>query len=130
ELLDEPASVDTTLNEGEQLDDVESELNRTIQDLTSGLGIRVSVSDYYCDRADAYADTSDFDRAVSDYQSALDLNMGIICGHIGLGDLNRDRDQAEIAIEHYTNGLSFHPNEPILYNRRGAVYLQLGQFGE
>ena len=94
----------------------------------------MSAEDYY-NRGTVYAFRGDFERAIADYDKAIELNpnfvdayynRGLIYEKRGLGNILRGRDYFERAIADYDKAIELNPNFAKAYNNRGIAYYNLG----
>ena len=94
----------------------------------------MSAEDYY-NSGTVYAFRGDFEKAIADYDKAINLNpnfvdayynRGLIYEDRGLGNILSGRDYFEKAIADYDKAIDINPNFAKAYNNRGIAYYNLG----
>ncbi|MDR2133672.1 MAG: tetratricopeptide repeat protein, partial [Treponema sp.] len=68
----------------------------------------------------------EYDRAIAEYDRALDLRADYAEAYTGRGNAYRKKGDAGRAIDDYSRALRFKPDLPELYNYRGYVYAERG----
>ena len=76
-------------------------------------------------RCAAYAQASNFKKALSDCDKAIDLNANLIEAYINRGHIYDDLGNYHQAIEDYTKAINLKPNYAIAYYGRGISYANL-----
>jgi tetratricopeptide (TPR) repeat protein len=86
-------------------------------------------AEFYLKRGEDYSGVQQYDRAIADYTTALELKPDYAEAYNDRGFayyLKRDFDRA---IADYTRAIELRPNYPKAYNSRGVVYMA-GGYGE
>ena len=88
----------------------------------------------YVRRGDDYAQKSDYDRAIADYERAIELDprcaevLTIHISYMDRGDLHRGKGDYDYAIADYDRAIELYPSNAELYQKRGNTYSQKGDY--
>jgi tetratricopeptide (TPR) repeat protein len=84
-------------------------------------------------RGHAWNGKNDFDRAIADYSEAIRLNPQAWHAFILRGGAWREKKDFDRAIADYSEAIQLNPPHPhdaaFVFDRRGLVYLKLGNYG-
>lgn len=82
----------------------------------------------YYNRGLAYADKGDYDKAISDYTKAVELDPKLAGAYNGRGNAFYDKGAFDNTIADYNSAIQLTPKWAVLYYNRGNAYLKLGDF--
>jgi tetratricopeptide (TPR) repeat protein len=91
---------------------------------------RIHLTDVYYNRGNAYGEKGDFDRAIEDFDKALELNPEYADAYFNRGTAHSALNQHEKAIENYNKAIELDPNFAGAYNNRGLIYYNLMMHNE
>lgn len=89
-------------------------------------GIKIK-SGIYVNRGSAYQNLKQYDKAISDYNKAIELNPADADAYYGRGLVYYYLKQYNRAIDDYSKAIELNPNFAYAYNNRGITYLWLGK---
>ena len=78
----------------------------------------------YYNRGIAYKNKGQYERAISDYTKALEINPRDADTYYNRGITYRNKGQYDKAITDFTKGIEINPRDARAYNNRGIVYAQ------
>jgi tetratricopeptide (TPR) repeat protein len=81
----------------------------------------------YLNRANAYRDNGDTDRAVADYTETIRLNPKYALAYNGRGNAYLNKGDTDSAIADYTEAIRLDPKSAYPYNGRGNAYHDKGE---
>lgn len=84
----------------------------------------------YLSRGQAWAVRRNFDRALTDFDSALRLNPDFPVAHTGRGNCLLQQKKYKDAIAAYTRAIEIEPTAAAAYNNRGNAWRAMGKFKE
>ncbi len=76
----------------------------------------------YLNRGQGYSDRGEYDKALSDYTKALELNPRYAEAYYNRGNVHRKREEFVQALSDYTKALELNPRYAEAYYNRGNVY--------
>jgi len=77
-------------------------------------------------RGDAYKDSGDIERALADYNKAIEIDPGYAKAYNNRGNLYKQTGDLQRAITDYNKVIAIDPMPADAYNNRGNVYMDLG----
>ena len=80
----------------------------------------------YTNRAHAYAELGQYQRAIEDYNEAIRLKPDVASAYYGRGNAYSNISQYQRAIEDYNEAIHLEPYVAETYNNRGVTYLIQG----
>ncbi len=83
-------------------------------------------ADFYLKRGEDFAGAHQYDRAIADYNTAIQLKPDYAEAYNNRGFAYYLKGNEERAIADYTRAIELRPNYPKAYNSRGVVYLAGG----
>jgi len=81
----------------------------------------------YVNRGLAYLNIGNFEKAISDYKKALEIEPTHADAYWGLGNIYYLKGEYKKSISEYSTALKFKPDEPGIYYNRGLAYLKIGE---
>jgi hypothetical protein len=84
---------------------------------------------FYLRRGEDFSGVHDYDRAIADYSTAIQLKPDYAEAYNDRGFAYYLKGDAERAIADYTRAIALRPNYPKAYNSRGVVYMSHGYGG-
>jgi tetratricopeptide (TPR) repeat protein len=88
-----------------------------------------SGAEFYLRRGEDLSGVHDYDRAIADYNTAIQLKPDYAEAYNDRGFAYYLKGDAERAIADYTRAIALRPNYPKAYNSRGVVYMSHGYGG-
>jgi len=88
-----------------------------------------SGAEFYLRRGEDFSGVHDYDRAIDDYNTAIQLKPDYAEAYNNRGFAYYLKGDAERAIADYTRAIALRPNYPKAYNSRGVVYMSHGYGG-
>lgn len=85
-----------------------------------------SGAEFYLRRGEDFSGVRDYDRAIADYNTAIQLKPDYAEAYNDRGFAYYLKGDAERAIADYTRAIALRPNYPKAYNSRGVVYMSHG----
>ena len=82
----------------------------------------------YNNRGVAYDDKGEFDRAVADYNKAIDLNPDYVDAYNNRGGAYHDKGEFDRAVADYNKAIDLKSDYAQAYNNRGLAYDKKGEF--
>ncbi len=82
----------------------------------------------YYNRAHAYLDLKQNEKALEGYQKAISLGFKKAMSYQGLADAQNALGQYEAAMGNYNKALEMDPNEAFTHNNRGNLYAKRGEY--
>jgi tetratricopeptide (TPR) repeat protein len=89
-------------------------------------GIKIK-SAIYVNRGSAYKNLKQYDKAINDYNKAIELNPADADAYYDRGIIYYYLKQYNKAINDYSKAIELKPNFAYAYNNRGFTYLWLGK---
>jgi len=83
-------------------------------------------AEFYLKRGEDYSDAHQYDRAIADYTTALELKPDYAEAYNNRGFAYYLKGDFDQAIKDYTRAIELRPNYPKAYNSRGVVYMTGG----
>ena len=81
----------------------------------------------YYNRGNAYREIKQHEKAIEDYNKAIELNPKYAMAYNNRGNAYREIKQHERAIEEYNKAIELNPNLAMAYNNRGVAYCEIKQ---
>jgi len=78
-------------------------------------------------RGDAYDDIQEYEKAIAEYNKAIELNPNYASAYYNRGCANAEMGQYSEAIADYDRALELCPNHFLAYYNRGLVYSRIGE---
>ena len=94
-----------------------------VEILTREIQLNPSDARAYYDRAYAYSAAHDFDKALADCHSALDVDPNYARAYCVLGNVNWMIGKQEDAVNDYDEALHLDPKDSDIWYNRGLYYL-------
>ena len=88
-----------------------------------------SGAEFYLRRGEDFSGVHDYDRAIADYNTAIQLKPDYAEAYNNRGFAYYLKGDAERAIADYTRAIALRPDYPKAYNSRGVVYMAHGYGG-
>ena len=88
-----------------------------------------SGAEFYLRRGEDFSGVHDYDRAIADYNTAIQLKPDYAEAYNDRGFAYYLKGDAERAIADYSRAIALRPNYPKAYNSRGVVYMSHGYGG-
>jgi lipoprotein NlpI len=82
--------------------------------------------DFYSKRGEAPSSAHEYDRAIADYTTAIELKLDYAEAYNDRGFAYYLKGDGEHAIADFTRAIELRPNYPKAYNSRGVAYLSHG----
>jgi tetratricopeptide (TPR) repeat protein len=82
----------------------------------------------YANRGDAYKAQGKYDRAISDYDKAIELDKNNAIAYNGRGNAYKAQGKHDRAISDYDKAIELDKNNAIAYNNRGNAYSDKGEY--
>ena len=82
----------------------------------------------YCDRAVAYQDKGEHDKAIGDYTEALRLEPKLTDAYYNRGIAYRKKGKHDKAIADFTEAIRLRPQDAEAYRNRGTTYWRKGDY--
>ena len=86
-------------------------------------------AEFYLRRGEDFSGVHDYDRAIADYNTAIQLKPDYAEAYNDRGFAYYLKGDAERAIADYSRAIALRPNYPKAYNSRGVVYMSHGYGG-
>jgi tetratricopeptide (TPR) repeat protein len=83
-------------------------------------------AEFYLKRGEDFAGVHEYDRAIADYSTAIQLKPDYAEAYNDRGFAYYLKGNEELAIADYTRAIELRPNYPKAYNSRGVVYMAGG----
>jgi tetratricopeptide (TPR) repeat protein len=83
-------------------------------------------SEFYLKRGEDFAGVREYDRAIADYNTAIQLKPDYAEAYNDRGFAYYLKGNGDLAIADYTRAIELRPNYPKAYNSRGVVYMAGG----
>lgn len=96
--------------------------------IKSGQEMGPSLADAYVSRGNAYSDLDIRDKAMADFDKAIQINPDDAYAYYNRGIEFTDSDDHDLAIRDYDRAIALEPDFPAAYNNRGLAYLHKGEF--
>ena len=84
-------------------------------------------SAFYANRGNFYVKQDELDKALDDYNRAIEINPNSASGYVGRGVVYRERDELDKALDNYDRAIEIAPNHANAFNNRGNVYHKQGE---
>jgi tetratricopeptide (TPR) repeat protein len=98
--------------------------------LDSGRGNDKGRSEATYNRGNAYASIGEFDRAIADYDRALQLNPTMATAFDNRGRAYSQKNQFERAVADYNEAIRLNPNSAIALHNRCWAHIAVGNIGD
>lgn len=97
--------------------------------ISGGHYSQAQVATAYVNRGQEYYVKRDYDRAYSDFTTAIKINAGpdIALAYGNRGNVNKQKNKLDAAIADYTNAIGLEPVYPSAYTGRGLCYEDSGK---
>ena len=82
----------------------------------------------YYNRGRSYSDKGDYDRAIADYDRAIELQPSYVIAYNNRGAAYGSKGDYDRAIADYDKAIQLQPDYAVAYNNRGWVYFKKGQY--
>ena len=82
----------------------------------------------YINRGGAYDYKGEYDRAIADFDKAIELNPKDGGAYINRGAVNYHKGEYDRAIADYTQAIKLDPKDAAVYTNRGIAYRRQGDF--
>lgn len=82
----------------------------------------------YNNRGVVYYGKGDYDRAMSDFNKAIELKPDLAAAYNNRGVVYRDKGDYDRAMRDYTKAIELKPDDAEAYNNRGVVYFRKGDY--
>ncbi|MCA9130063.1 MAG: tetratricopeptide repeat protein [Planctomycetales bacterium] len=125
-LADEPDHVDALYQRG-TVYNLENRHDDALRDYKQLLTLSPQHEKALRKRAELYQSLGRYDQAIADARMLIEADPGDGRSHILLGDIYRDADEPEKAIDAYTKGMDCRPYRPNAWSGRGRAWLMIGQ---
>ena len=100
--------------------------------LVAGLSVGVmaiepqETAEFYLQRGEAFSEARDYDRAIADYNMAIQLKPEFAEAYNDRGFAYYLKGNSDRAIADFTRAIELRPNYPKAYNSRGVIYMAGG----
>ena len=94
----------------------------TVAELTAAIAHQPNNAEKYVDRAAAYLERKDYDRALADFEQALRLDADNADAHFGRACVHLQRDEDDLALADLNEVIRLAPDAAAAYVYRGGVY--------
>ena len=84
----------------------------------------------YANRGTVFYKTGDYDRAIADFDKAIELNPNGAEAHIRLGVVWSKKGDHDRAIAYFNEAVKLRPKDAMMYIHRGATYDEMGDFDQ
>jgi len=78
-------------------------------------------------RGDAYDDIQEYEKAIAEYNKAIEINPNYASAYYNRGCANAEMGQYSEAVADYDRALELRPNHFLAYYNRGLVYSRIGE---
>lgn len=82
----------------------------------------------YYNRGTAYSNKGEYDKAIKDYNKAIELNPDFAGAYNNRGFAYYHQSDYDKAIENYNTAIELNPDDVGAYNNRGAAYANVGNY--
>jgi tetratricopeptide (TPR) repeat protein len=82
----------------------------------------------YLDRGFIYSQKGQYDKAISDYNKALEINPNYVEAYNNRANIYYKQGQYDKAISDYNKAIEINTSFSYAYNNRGNVYSMIGQY--
>ena len=104
---------------------IQGNIEDAISSFTSSLMLQEDARSFN-DRGSCYRKLGEYDKAIDDYLSAINLDSDLAFVYNNLASTYRKQDKTEKALKNYTLAIEIDNNYAMAYNNRGSLYLDLG----
>ena len=98
--------------------------------IAGGLVTKEDLATAFRNRANAYDDQGQFNRAIDDYDHAIAINPSDAASYNDRGTAHREKGQYDLAIEDYDRAISLSPNNAMALNNRCFAKAVVGQLDQ
>ena len=95
---------------------------------TAGLTFNPKIVEAYIKRGNAYCYVGEYDKAIADYDHAIDLEPNYAKAYYHRGNAYRDKVDFDQAIADYTKAIERNPDYVDAYYNRGKLYDEAGEY--
>ena len=82
----------------------------------------------YANRGTVYYKTGDYDRAIADFDKAIELNPNNAEAHLGLGIVWSKKGDHDRTIAHFNKAVDLRPADAMMYIHRGLTHDEKGDY--
>jgi len=97
------------------------------QSMAAGDLTKENLAVVHYDRGIAYARKGEVDKAIADYNAAIELLPDYVAAYHGRATAYRDKEMTEKAIADLDTAIRIAPDDAFAYENRGRAYLHLGK---
>ncbi len=84
----------------------------------------------YANRGTVFYKTGDYDRAIADFDKAIELNPNDAEAHLRLGVVWSKKGDHDRAIAYFNEAVKLRPKDAMMYIHRGVTYDEMGDFDQ
>jgi tetratricopeptide (TPR) repeat protein len=100
----------------------------TVSIYTKALELDPTIAVAYHNRANAYIDLKQYDKAEQGYAKAISLGFEKGMAYAGLANAQYSQGRNAEAEKNFTKALKLDPSQHFAYNNRGAIFLRRGEY--
>ena len=83
---------------------------------------------FYCERGSAYLNGGEVDKALADFNKAVELNPGLALAYCNRGSVYISKNEYDKALSDLNKAIELVPDFSMAYNNRGMVYKKRGEY--
>jgi serine/threonine-protein kinase len=95
---------------------------RTVAELTETIRCQPDSADAYVERADAYLEQKEYDKALADFDRAIRLDPGNADAFLGRGCVHSEKDEDDLALADFNEAIRLAPEAAAPYVCRGNLH--------